>query len=349
MIVKYGKPVHREILKAGINRNDTVAYVRNASVKCPAGKDVSLECPVCASSDTVYFTAIYDYLWRACNECKCAFVSNPPPEFMLRQLYEDKGDGEGDSGEFTHRHVGSNEKRMVGSVGSPQDLILRAMDVFEPKVDFAMNAIERVAGTWLDIACGTGEVPFILKQKGWRVTAVDPNEYIRNIAKEYLNVDVMDGLLDYDLVAKLEQQFDVVSLFNILEHLTNPREAVSVARKLVKVGGSLVIEVPHFPNLTAYLGALFPELTARVIAAPYHLFMFSMHAISAMLKENGFEVTGVWFFGQDFFEMLDIVDSLTEKGNTMGMLFSSMYEPIQQIMDENLMSECMVLVARRKG
>lgn len=335
MIIKYGKVVQRDVWKVQSKIKSLRQKFREINERIPGGTDINVLCPLCDSPETVYFCSIYSYIWRACNNCKSAYVSNPPPDFRLDELYSEDSEWAHD---VVHNYIGTEA-----------GLVFRAMDIMEPKIEFLRDCMENPGTSWLDIGCGVGEIPYVVKQMGWETTAVDPNRKVAEVAKNVFNVDVTCGSLDFDLVRGLGRKYDVVSLFNILEHMPDPIMGFKVARKLVNVGGYVVIEVPHFPNLTAYISAMFPEMTNRVITAPIHLFMFSMQVMAHLLQVHGFEGVAVWFFGHDFSTMVDMLDEMGDKGVILGTLFSNIIEPVQKMIDENLSSEQMLMLARRIG
>lgn len=331
MILRYGKQIQREVWRSNQDKKKMREHLREINERYPGSDDVNYVCPICTGTKTIYFSSIYSYQWRACDNCQSLYVSNPPPEFMLEQLYQETND-------FVHIGITDEAK-----------LIFRAMDIWEPKVVFAKDCMEEVGDTWLDVGCGVGELASCARKHGWDVTAVDPNPAVAEIAKGAFDIDVLQGSLDFELPRMLKETYDVVSMINLLEHMPDPIMGMKVARKLVKQGGHLVLEVPHFPCITAYMYGTFPEMTSRVITAPYHLFLFSVKALGAMLNDHGFKATGMWQFGNDFSEMTDLIDTLGEKGRTFSVLFTELTDSFQKAIDEQVMSECTLIVARRLG
>ena len=331
MILKYGKVVQREMWKSNEHKAKLREHLREVNEKYPGAEDINYVCPICNGTSTVYFASIYSYVWRACEGCQSLYVANPPPEFMIDQLYASMA-------EFVNPSI-SDESR----------LIFRAMDIAEPKVVFAKDCMEEVGETWLDVGCGACELASAARKHGWKVTAVDPNPDMIAVAKNAFDIDIIPGALDFELPRQLKETYDVVSIMNVIEHLRDPVTPFKVARKLVKEGGYLVLEVPHFPCITAYLYAVFPELTSRVVTAPYHLHLFSVKALGRLLNDHGFHATGMWMFGHDFSEVTEMLDLLGERGGTFSLLFHELTNDIQAALDKQMLSECTMVVARRIG
>ena len=88
---------------------------------------------------------------------------------------------------------------------------------------------------------GTGHGLFMRNAKGTahEICGVELNE----IHAAALNQDgfrVEPSIANYP-----EGQFDVVTLFHVLEHLAEPVEMLSMIRSRMKAGGRLIVEVPH--------------------------------------------------------------------------------------------------------
>jgi SAM-dependent methyltransferase len=95
----------------------------------------------------------------------------------------------------------------------------------------------------LDIGCGTGGMIPLLTRFG-RVTGIDPSQdAIRYSNERYAG---QARLLRVDFPRELPplQRYDVVTLFDVLEHLDDDREALRKAAGLLGPGGLLVVTVP---------------------------------------------------------------------------------------------------------
>jgi 2-polyprenyl-3-methyl-5-hydroxy-6-metoxy-1,4-benzoquinol methylase len=79
-------------------------------------------------------------------------------------------------------------------------------------------------------------------------------------------------------------QFDVVTLLHVIEHLDSPREALSTVRTALRPGGVVFIETPTVENLWF---ALAPNRWRQLI--PDHYWFFSLRTLSRLLRDLGFE------------------------------------------------------------
>lgn len=136
-------------------------------------------------------------------------------------------------------------------------------------------------GSLLDIGAGTGHFAHFMKEKGWQVTALEPDENARKIALQKLNLQV-DPL---DTLAQLPSQtYDLITLWHVLEHVYNLDAYLKRFRDLLKPGGTLLIAVPNHTSRDAtHYG-----LHWAAYDVPRHLWHFSPESMDKLMSGHGF-------------------------------------------------------------
>lgn len=137
-------------------------------------------------------------------------------------------------------------------------------------------------GKILDVGCGDGSLLKYMKELGWQTYGVEFNDVSSRYAREVLGLNVFSGKLeetDYP-----EGSFDVITFFHVLEHLSDPLEALEKIYSLLDKNGLLLIEVPNFGGFEA---RIFRSKWVGV-AAPLHLHHFTPRTLQMMLKNSGF-------------------------------------------------------------
>lgn len=121
------------------------------------------------------------------------------------------------------------------------ELRLRALAPFVP-----------TRGRALDVGCGPGLFLGVLKARGWEVVGIEPSERARTAAEARLGPGVVQArtLVEADFPLA---SFDLVTFWDVLEHLPDPLEALRSARALLAPGGRLVIETQDVKSLAARL------------------------------------------------------------------------------------------------
>src|SRR5688572_23960026 len=92
---------------------------------------------------------------------------------------------------------------------------------------------------WLDVGTGAGGILDFLSPVAKETAAVEPQE----AAKNYLNEI---GYATYSSVDDVEDgKYEVVTLFHVLEHLTDPIDTLKAIKMKMVKGGKIIIEIPH--------------------------------------------------------------------------------------------------------
>jgi len=135
----------------------------------------------------------------------------------------------------------------------------------------------------LEIGCSYGFLLDFMKKKGWRVKGVEISKEASNYAREKLGLDVFTGTLEE---CGEKEQFDVILMLDLVEHLMNPYKTLSLARDCLKSNGILILTTPNIDSLVARITGKGWEW----MIPPEHLFYFSPITISSLLNKNNFNV-----------------------------------------------------------
>lgn len=131
-------------------------------------------------------------------------------------------------------------------------------------------------GSLLDVGAGTGEFLKVAKKKAWDVQGVEPNKNACRLASEK-GIELKPSLKDFQ-----GNQFDVVTLWHVLEHVPNLAETISQLSSLVKLNGTLIIAVPNFKS---YDAKHYNEFWAA-FDVPRHLWHFSKKSIEKLFSKD---------------------------------------------------------------
>jgi 2-polyprenyl-3-methyl-5-hydroxy-6-metoxy-1,4-benzoquinol methylase len=141
----------------------------------------------------------------------------------------------------------------------------------------------------LDIGCGWGQALLAFKKKGMHCYGFDPApEGVAYARKKGLDV-VRAGMEKMDVFGG--KKFDVVTLIDVLEHLSDPIAVLKEIRgSLLKPGGILIIDVPNEFNAFQLAGQKTHKLAPWWVAPPGHLNYFTPATLKKLLRGTGFDV-----------------------------------------------------------
>ena len=118
--------------------------------------------------------------------------------------------------------------------------------IFDEKLDYLETKIKRKTKSILDIGSGSGFFLKRAKEKGWTVNGVEPNYFAAKYSEKIGIPVITDFFQNIDI--KNMKKYDVINLFDVLEHVYNPTELLKKCHRLLKSGGIIVIEAPNDYN-----------------------------------------------------------------------------------------------------
>jgi len=151
-------------------------------------------------------------------------------------------------------------------------------------------------GSLLDVGCGTGDFLVAMRSvPGWSVRGLEPSSGAAEQARALSGLEVDQVFLDQ--AEYPAGSFDVVTLFDVFEHLPDPREALRRINNWLRPDGVVVLGLPNRRSVEA---SFFGEYWAG-LDVPRHFSIFSPGDVRRLLRETGyaapeiFNLTGGYF------------------------------------------------------
>jgi len=140
------------------------------------------------------------------------------------------------------------------------------------------------SGTLLDVGCALGFFVEMALARKFDAYGFDPSSYASNRAKELVGVKRIQTGTIHDVMYR-RKKFDVITMFDVFEHLDDPRRDLRKLNKMLDLNGIIVIATGDTNSLLARI--LKRRWTFYI--PPQHLFFFSRSNLTTLLKETGFE------------------------------------------------------------
>lgn len=151
-----------------------------------------------------------------------------------------------------------------------------------------LNSIEKYVdgGNICDLGSATGDfLREVKRHTKWQGFGVEPSVFASNLARKY-GLNVFTGMLEDDPFPGVV--FDVITMWNVIEHLQDPLRTLILAYQRLKPGGMLVVTTPNLDSFDAHLFGKYwigYEL-------PRHYYVFSISSLSKFMDQVNFKILG---------------------------------------------------------
>jgi len=200
-------------------------------------------------------------------------------------------------------------------------------------------------GRVLDVGCAAGFFLSVMQESGWDVTGLEPSDAIRPHAQRLIGEDnVRAGLLgEVDLEPG---SFDLVTMWDVIEHIPDPVAAVKEVGKLLAPGGKFLIETQ---NVDSHAARLLGKRWQHYKHAE-HIYHFNEKTLGDILERAGFDVleNTPWLGGK--YVSLGFI---AERAGRLHPILSTLLSPLslfrKSALYVNLFDEMIVVAAPKRG
>lgn len=134
----------------------------------------------------------------------------------------------------------------------------------------------------LDIGTGSGELLYVGRKNGFDMQGIEVDQAYAQFGRKSYGAKIINESLRSAILP--EQHFDMVTIFHVLEHLPDPKQALTKITATLKPGGYVLIEVPNIESL---------DTRFRQKWHPGHLFHFNCATLPALARVCGLQTLSV--------------------------------------------------------
>lgn len=215
-------------------------------------------CILCASFSLKKLKGYEEHHLVKCQSCKFVFCEPIPTERELEKHYE---------------NYGRNDYLSPLTIKRYHEIL----DSFEPY---------RKTNRLIDVGCGIGYFLEEAKKRGWEVYGTEfTDEAIEICSKKGIKMN--KGILDpgnYN-----SQEFDVITSFEVIEHINNPQEELANFYKILRKGGLVYCTTPNFNSLLRYR----LKEKYNVLCYPEHLSYYTPKTLKYVFEKEGFRTKNI--------------------------------------------------------
>lgn len=229
---------------------------------------MSAQCPICAGKTKASLSKDgYDY--RRCASCGMLFVTDHPPAKTIQGHYSEAY--------FEASAADSGAARLGYPSYREAQESLKAS--FSRKLELVRSL--KGDGRLLDVGAAYGTFLGLASQY-YECFGLEVSGYAAQVARDEFGMDVRQGSIEQTTLFDRDS-FDVVVMWDVIEHLTDPLAGLREIRRIMKPGGYLAISTDDAENWL-------PRLLGRNwwgLAAPLHLNHFTRRSMVIALRETG--------------------------------------------------------------
>lgn len=289
-------------------------------------------CPVCDSKEINPLLTIKDFsvskenfvLWQ-CSVCSLRFTQDVPDENNIAPYYK--------SPDYIS-HTNTDKGFINKTYQKVRDHTL------QQKAKLIINQTKVERGSMLDIGSGTGAFLNVMKEKGWQVKGVEPDEDARKLANKLYTLH-MDEPASMDSISP--SSFDAITLWHVLEHVHQLHDYVEQLKRLLKEQGKIFIAVPNYQSRDS---GIYRSYWAAY-DVPRHLYHFSPRSIKTLMQQHGLKIESMkpmWF--DSFYISMLSSKYKSGKTNYIGAFISGLRSNMSALIDKERCSSIIYVISK---
>ncbi len=144
----------------------------------------------------------------------------------------------------------------------------------------------------LDIGAASGIFVKLANEKGYESQGIEPSSALVKEAKEKFGIDIFEGTIE-DF--QLKKKFSVITMLDLIEHVTNPSEFVGKVSGFIEKGGILILVTPDIDSIPA---KIFRNKWWHYRTA--HVNFFNKKSLEYLLEKYGFKIEKKYRYAWNF-------------------------------------------------
>ncbi len=232
--------------------------------------DVLYVCDAAFVSSLVFAGHEQAYTICKCGRCGLVYVGEDVDDALLDRLY---------GAEYYQGRDGSGFTDYAADEAKYRARFARRLDQLRPHI---------ADGRVLDVGCALGWFLAEAKEQGWQAEGVEMSEHAAEFVRTNHGVHVHTARLED---APLEpSSFDLVALWDTIEHVPAPRRILERCLSLLRPGGFVVLSTG---NHDAWRSRVQKQDWA-LMRPPKHLYYFTPRTLRSLVDQVGFTTVTVW-------------------------------------------------------
>lgn len=177
-----------------------------------------IDCPICGNDAFTHLFTKQNEPFVRCDECQLVLINPRPEAAQVIDTYDSA---------YSEHYIQKADKKLKRCA----KWVARLSRQFDQQ------------GRWLDVGCSAGFVVAAAQQAGFDAYGVELEAAAVAYAQQHLGLDnVQVGILEEQCYP--DQFFDVISLYDVIEHVPDLNAVIGELRRIIKPGGVIEIRTP---------------------------------------------------------------------------------------------------------
>lgn len=222
-----------------------------------------IKCKICKSTDIVKINKVLTFKLLRCLKCQVVFIFPQPRKSSVEK----------------------NNLQIYDSECSAKQYF-NMQKIFHRRAETSISILKKYIkkGEILDVGCNYGFYLQSFKKEGYNTCGIDISKNVAEYNKTKMGIKTIVG--KFDTYNFKDKNFDIITMFDVLEHFSDPQEVIDKVKKNLKNNGVIIIQTPNFQSIMSRITGL----KWSWLLIPQHQFIFSIKTLKILLKNNGFKV-----------------------------------------------------------
>jgi 2-polyprenyl-3-methyl-5-hydroxy-6-metoxy-1,4-benzoquinol methylase len=226
----------------------------------------ALACSLCGGTATRELYLKMGYPIAQCEQCNLVYANPRAPHEKILARYSREY--------FWNEYLPS-----LGAAGGSYDL---GMFDLRYRATLEMIGASTTGRRLLEVGCGAGFFLKAAERAGWQVEGIELSEEASRFAVDRLQLPIRRERAEDAPIAP--GSFDAAAMFDVIEHLFDPRAVLTATARALAPGGTLVISTPNFASVSRFLLGI----NWAVLSPLEHVYYFTENSLSRLLAATGF-------------------------------------------------------------
>jgi len=252
-------------------------------------------CPICSDSKCCFKYQKASYFIYKCANCSVHFVHPQPSKNEILAIYD---------ADYFKR--GNKYNRYS------TNRIIERQEVVNELKNLQKIKKYKSYGKLLDCGCATGKFLYAAKKEGFDISGLEVSTSAAESASNLLKIEIENC----ELMQSIHKQgsLDVITLWDVIEHVQNPLMVLNMANSLLKSDGILAFSTGDISSLWAKVTGKYWQL----LTPPQHLFFYNQKSIKEILELSRFELLECNYIGKQVkveFLLFKMIEAFGRIGN----------------------------------